>query len=173
MNARQVAAATVTPFVSNYYLNLPLGPRAFVVIYGAPGAGKSCMAALLASGLTPAAYVPVEEGISESLTKRLQWLELRNEGLHFFENVSTESLLDLGRDYRVLVIDSVTKARITPDDLGYMPCLVVGTIQVVKDGSAAGSMRWLHDPDVVIRVEGMKWKTEKNRYGALSEGAVV
>jgi len=69
----------------------------------------------------------------------------------------------------VLGVDSVTASILQPEDLRQLieatgVGLLAATLQVTKSGLPAGGNALLHEADVVIGVEDMRWQVEKTRY---------
>lgn len=174
--ARQLAMAHWTMITSAAYPSIRLLAGAFVVVYGPPGAGKSTMQVRWLDSIEgPVTLAALEEGIGPAVSERLSRLNVRRADFHLWAGGSVDDLVvELLEDKaQALGVDSLTVSQLVPDELrrvqraGQVP-LVVGTAQVTKAGLAAGSNAWIHEADVVVHVEEMKWSLEKSRYQAPS-----
>lgn len=162
------------------YPNLRFDTGCTILVYGAPGAGKTLFSLKLADGLTGTVlYVNLEEGIGISLVEYLRSLEIRREDFLCVGGLSHEDLRAHLEHFHpdTLVIDSLTVSSLQPVDLQgiqeqYSPTMVI-TLQVNKEGAPAGSMSLLHIADVVVQVKQLHWQVEKNRFGGLVAGSVL
>jgi len=123
--------------------------------------------------------VPLEEGFGEALSSRLRRLEVSRSDLliALLHDVSTIDKTIEERGIEMFVLDSITVSTLRPRDLVALArqreVEVVCVAQVNKAGDLAGALELAHDCDVLIRVEEMKWKVEKNRFGELLSGEVL
>ena len=171
-SARELASANWTLVESTAYPSLRVLKGALALVYGGPGAGKSTMAARWLDKVAgPVVYVATEEGLGPVLSERLSRLAIRRRDFHVCSGGTVDSLVEELAQVkaRALCIDSLSVAQLVPGELrkvqesAKVP-LVLGTLQVTKSGQAAGSHAWLHEADVVVHVEKMKWTLEKSRY---------
>jgi predicted ATP-dependent serine protease len=171
--AADLAKAAWTPVISAAYGNLRLGAGALVVVYGPPGGGKSTFATRLLDGFRgPVVLQSVEEAPGPSLHARLHRCRVRRADFVIAGRASVDQVANVVRDKRAvgLVVDSVQIAAFTPDELRHLllvlPTLrvVVGVAQVNKAGRIEGRERLLHEADVAIQCEGLRWAVTKSRY---------
>jgi len=159
---------------------VPVGRPAITVVYGTPGHGKSTMVTKIADARGgPVLMIPLEEGFGEALSSRLRRLEIARPDLliALLHDVTSIDRTIEERGVNMLVLDSITVSTLQTKDLVALArqreVEVVCVAQVNKDGAMAGAMELAHDCDVLIRVENMKWKVEKNRFGELLSGEVL
>jgi DNA repair protein RadA/Sms len=147
--------------------------------FGAPGAGKTTfmlrMADAIASAGERVLFVSAEEGVGDSLRKKLRDMELFSDDLWFVPASTSADVLDVVEDKEIswVFVDSFNMIRWGLTDLEAIHRGGVGlcwSAHVVKDGSASGPMMLQHVCDVVLEVEALKWKQVKNRFGPLLEG---
>ena len=170
-SARDLASSHWTLVESAAY-PLRVLKGALALVYGPPGAGKSTMAARWLDGVEgPVVFVAAEEGLGPALSERLSRLAIRRRDFHVLSGGTVDALVEELQQVkaRAVCIDSLSVAQLVPGELrkvqesAKVP-LVLGTLQVTKSGQAAGSHAWLHEADVVVHVEKMKWTLEKSRY---------
>jgi len=159
---------------------IPIGRPALTVVYGSPGHGKSTMVTKIADARGGSVLmVPLEEGFGEALSSRLRRLEVSRADLliALLHDVSTIDKAIEEHGIEMFVLDSITVSTLRPRDLVALArqreVEVVCVAQVNKAGDLAGALELAHDCDVLIRVEEMKWKVEKNRFGELLSGEVL
>lgn len=152
------------------YPGIAVGPNCLVMVHGPPGGGKSTMATMWVKG-TRAVYLSAEEGLSATLGNRVRRCNLsRNETIMWISRCSVDGLLQVVEEFRArwLVIDSIPMTSFRPDHLRLIATNkvrgLVAVQQSTKAGDAAGSQAFLHEADVVIRVEHGKWTIEKSRF---------
>lgn len=171
--AAALAKAAWTPVVSAAYTHLRLGSGALLVLYGAPGSGKSSMATRLIGGLrAPVILQSVEETPGPSLHARLERCGVRRDDFLVAGRASVDQIAALVQKTRAaaLAIDSVQVAAFSAEDLRHLllvlPTLrvVVAIAQVNKHGEIEGRQRLLHESDIAIHVEGLRWRVTKSRY---------
>lgn len=149
---------------------LIVGPGALVLIYGAPGAGKSTLALKWAARLRPALVFPLEMRLGPTLIDLLQRLEIQHDDIWLEMPNGFQHAIDIVMDRRprCLVLDSVASSTFTPDDLRKLAdaskIVVFAVQQVTKTGAVAGSNQYSHMADVVVEVHSLKWCATKSRY---------
>lgn len=163
---------------SKAYPDISLGVSSMVVVYGAPGAGKSTFALKFAAGFDSSIYYSLEMGAGPLMADMLRRLDIRSQGLWVEPAGSAQRMLELAAGKEpCLVVDSGTICTVLPDDWQRVARenskVVLVLLQVTKAGDFAGSMSWAHDADVVIKVDSMKWVIEKSRYQAGGSGWVI
>ncbi len=171
--AAELARASWTPVVSSAYTHLRLGVGALLVVYGPAGGGKSSLATRLLDGLrAPVILQSVEEPPGPSLHARLARCGVKRNDFTIAGRASVDQLAALIRDRKAVAlgIDSVQVAAFTPDDLRHL-LLVLPTLQIIvaiaqvnKRGEIEGRERLLHEADIAIRVEDLRWTITKSRY---------
>lgn len=79
-------------------------------------------------------------------------------------------ILNAARQGHAVVIDSLSVSTFQPGDLrGLMDAgcpLLIGVLHATKAGDYRGSTSFVHECDIVLRVENGAWTSEKNRFGA-------
>lgn len=140
-----------------------------MLVYGAPGAGKSTFASLLADDFRTGLYVAHEEG-DESIADRVQRLEIAN--MYLSDAAKYTEILadleDLGGEVDILALDSITSMGLSVEKFSMLSgqaSRIVAVAQITKDGNFAGTQAYAHLADVVLEVSGMQVRVEKNRYG--------
>lgn len=180
--AAALAKAAWTPVLSASYPELRLGVGALVVVFGPPGGGKSTYATRMLDGFrAPVVLQSIEEAPGPSLHARLRRCHVIRDDFTIVGRASVDQLADLVRSARAMAvgIDSVQMAAFTPEDLRHfllvVPNLrvVVAIAQVNKEGRIEGRERLLHEADVAVRCEGLRWTVTKSRYQAGSIGGDV
>ena len=170
--ARDLVARTWTTVASSTYPELRLLRGALVVIYGSPGAGKSTMLIrLLDSIRRPTVLLSTEERLGAAVGERLSRLGVHRADFHVIGRGTVDDVVALCDRVKadVLGVDSVTASILQPEDLRQLieatgVGLLAATLQVTKSGLPAGGNALLHEADVVIGVEDMRWQVEKTRY---------
>lgn len=167
-------------FTTDNAYGIRVGRSSLVAVYGKQGSGKSTMCAKFLDSIPgDVLYCPVEEGIrSDTVADRLEWLEIHRDGFYVADLGLIRDLDPMmDRDYRAIGIDSLNRTKLLVPDLRALSdqkgLLVMFVLQITKEGLAAGPQSTLHDADVVIRVEGMRWEIEKSRYEAPRQGEVM
>lgn len=180
--ARDIARMAWRTVDQGAYPELALGAGALVLISGPPGSGKSTMAARLLDAVKgPVLLVASEEGISPSLSARLLRVGVKRETFHVLTRATVDAVVGFAAEREVvaLAVDSVTEAAWSASELRHVlevvPSLdlLIGVLQVTKDGLPAGAMQLQHESDVHVAVEGLRWSTIKSRYGAAGIGGEV
>jgi predicted ATP-dependent serine protease len=172
-SARELARMTWQTIESRRYPEVKLGRGAFVVATGAPGNGKSSLAAGLLDGFpAPVLLLSVEEPPGPTLAGRLLRVGVRRDDFGVVGHATVDQVVDLLRQTKVaaLGIDSIQPSMFTARDvrhlLAVVPTLavIVATAQVNADGHIAGVRAVEHEADVVLDVEAMRWRLRKSRY---------
>lgn len=131
-------------------------PGFTAMIFGLPKMGKSYMAVEFAGYLArnhgTVLYVAKEEGIDDTLQKKLKEKDVAHPDL-----LGSNYLPDDLAPYDFIFLDSVTKLKLTPDDLEELKKRYPGKsfiyiFQTTKSGAFRGSNDFMHDVDVVIEV---------------------
>jgi len=146
-----------------------VGRSSFVILWGPPSGGKSTLGLKLASEFIPSLFLPLEMKIGPLLADMCSRLEVVSPRVRFEEPQSQRDVFNMAQSgVRMVVIDSVTVATLTPDDVHRIvrssQVIVVGILQATKTGLAAGPNAWLHASDCTIHVEDMKWELQKSRF---------
>jgi predicted ATP-dependent serine protease len=151
-----------------------IGDGAVIGIYGAAGQGKSTLACRIADGIPGAAlYIPAEEGQSPSTSSRLLRGNVKGDDFFIASPGEVAAIAKDAQDVGAtsLVIDSLQVATWSAGDLRRVIDLVsslsvvIATMQVNKRGLPAGENAIIHEVDITIRVESMRWELEKSRLG--------
>ena len=149
------------------------------IVHGLPKSGKSTFCISFAGYLSEhqgkVLYIAAEEGHSGTIqdilrrtpqnTDRVNFADLRT-----FKEIDRE--LNSG-SYRFVFIDSLSKAKIAPEQLEalrkkYKDVAFIGVLQSTKAGSFKGSQEYAHDVDIVVNVvDGIA--TQNGRFQAYSE----
>lgn len=140
-----------------------------MMVYGKPGQGKSTFSILLARYLAKekglrVLYVAAEEKFGYTLQEKIKRLKALTPNLDFAEDLTSSDL----HNYDVVLLDSVNHLQMDADELATLPqnCAYVWIFQSTKEGNYKGGQQYAHDSDTVIKVDSMKARTEKNRFGA-------
>lgn len=140
-----------------------------MMVYGKPGQGKSTFSILLARYLAKekglrVLYVAAEEKFGYTLQEKIKRLEALTPNLDFAEDLTFSDL----HNYDVVLLDSVNHLQMDADELATLPqnCAYVWIFQATKEGNYKGGQQYAHDSDIVIKVDSMKARIEKNRFGA-------
>lgn len=176
-----VASSWTVLDVSDALPGVRIAPRSLVLLTGAPGAGKSTLALQLANcSARPVVLFAAEERLGQSVGDRLSRLGIRREDFHVVGRGSVDELVAFCRRVHaaVLVVDSVSASTLLAHDLRAIVNqltldMLVGTVQVVKDGTMRGPRELAHECDLLVEVEGGRWRVLKSRYSATgAEGEV-
>jgi predicted ATP-dependent serine protease len=162
-----------TPIEQNAYANIEVGDGGLIAMFGGAGQGKSTMACRFADGIPgPAYYISAEEGVSRAVSARLLRANVKRKDFYIGPPGAVISIVEDAQNIgaRSLIIDSLQVASWSPGDLRRVLSLVkslsalIVTLQVNKRGLPAGENAILHEVDVTIHVDGMRWELEKSRY---------
>jgi hypothetical protein len=143
------------------------------VIYGEKFSGKSTFALKLADYLTKfgtVIYFSVEEGVKMTMQNKLRTLGITNSKFNISAEQLPEAIMKMAKKFDFVIIDSLTTADISADDLRNAKLVssktaYIGINHITTDGRAKGGTGQLHNPDIVIKVEPIgKPVVEKNRY---------
>lgn len=149
---------------------LVLGASCLLLVAGLPGSGKTAMLLLLADLLRPSIVLPLEMGMGPLLSSYLQWLEVFSPDVRFEECDTLPDVYGLAatRGLRSFIVDSFTASSIQPGDALRLArahdVVVAGSLQLLKDGSHAGSAQWGHAADVMLEVNSGRWRLTKSRF---------
>lgn len=138
------------------------------MVFGLPKSGKSTLcidfARHLAEHHGKVLYVAIEEGFGYTLKEKFERLNAIHPNL-----VIAEKLPDDLSAYKFVFIDSVSKARLTSQDLTKMKkdnpkTAFVFIFHSTKEGNFRGQQDFAHDVDVIINVENGNAKAN-GRFG--------
>jgi hypothetical protein len=141
-------------------------PGFTAMVSGKPKFGKSTLcvdfAGYLAKTQGPVLYVATEEGLNRTLQDKL---ELVKQARLTVASVLPDNL----RPYEYIFLDSVTRLKLSPDDLRKLKADNPGKsfiyiFQVTKDGRFRGANDFQHDVDVVIDVPEKGRATQMGRF---------
>jgi predicted ATP-dependent serine protease len=172
-NARALAGMAWRKIEQPAYPNLELGWGALVLTEGPSGSGKSTFTCCLGNAVKGAALlVAAEEGLSPTLAARLQRCAVKRDDFHVLTRASVDAAVAFATEKRIVtcILDSIQEATWTSRELRHVlevvPTLglLIAVAQVTKEGVMAGSNRYRHEADVVIRVESLAWNLTKSRY---------
>ncbi len=150
------------------------------IIFGPPKQGKSILAIQMADELSKygrTLYVAAEEGLGATLKQKVQdFAPEMNNNLEFSNWKNLKEITEgLEEDpaYSFVFIDSISKARLTVEDIENLkkkfPRIAWITImQSTKEGQFRGSQEYAHDCDIVIQVSN-GIATQQGRFCAGSE----
>jgi predicted ATP-dependent serine protease len=169
VSANELAGEDQKTFALEPYSQIKVQRGAFGLVFGPPNCGKTTGGILLASGRRPSVFVSAEMGAGPALAGYLRRLEVRAPDLTIVEAQSTAEIFDAAASgIRTLVIDSLSVLTLLPDDLTAMAkgnnIVVIGLMQVTKDGAARGSNEWIHAADFIIECQSMRWRLTKSRF---------
>ena len=157
------------------YPDLRLLRGALALFWGPPGAGKSSILAKLLDTLDrPVVLVAAEERFGPAVAERLSRLGIKRDSFHVVGQGSVDEIAGFCRKVKAdaLGVDSVSAAGLTGAELRSLAAaagvgLLAGTLQATKDGQPLGANEVLHEADLVVHVEALKWEVTKSRYQAL------
>ena len=170
VTAQELARSLSRVFTVEACPGLLLGPGAFVVTHGGPGAGKTTQLLKVADSLQPSVAVMLEMGVGPLLASMLRRLEIVTQHVTFHEPRDLPAIFELAKtpQLRCLLIDSLSVSTLRPDDArslaGANGIVVWGTLQETKSGTFRGSNEWAHAADVILSVADMRWTLTKSRY---------
>ncbi len=161
-------------FAGEWKTLLGVPERGFTaLIYGEKFCGKSTFALKLADYLTKfgkVIYFSVEEGVKMTMQNKLRTLGITNSKLNISSEQLPEAIMKMAKKFDFAIIDSLTTADISADDLrnaklANAKTAYIGINHITTDGRAKGGTGQLHNPDIVIKIEPIgKPIVEKNRY---------
>lgn len=171
-SARELVKRKWSTLESKAYPALVLSKGALVAVWGPPGAGKSTFATRYVDGLVrPIVYFSAEEKLGPTLAARLERCGVTRADFHVVGQGSIDAVCAMSTnvDAVALVLDSVSMTTIQPGDLRRLleaagVDVVLFLLHATKDGQAAGSMAFLHEADVIVELETMRWRASKSRY---------
>jgi predicted ATP-dependent serine protease len=172
-NARDLARLTWADVPHVVYPDVKIGAGALVLVSGPPGAGKSSWACrLLDSVPGPVLYVAAEEGLSPTLAARLLRCNVKRENFNVIARASVDATVARLRELRAVacVLDSVSEAAWSASELRHVLGVVGGltmliaVCQVNKQNELLGVNALLHEADLHVVVEGMRYQLRKSRF---------
>jgi len=153
-----------------------------VGLHGEPGAGKTTLllkmaASLLSARRGPVLFLSLEEGLGETLRRKLQWLEIRDGNLLLSAEGDWNYVIGLLSELsaRWLMVDStglLKLGQIQFDFIKRQDVSLAFALHERKEGGYYGPSDMGHFADVLVLVERGRFRQEKNRFGALVEGEV-
>ncbi len=168
------------------YPTLQLRRGALVVLTGPPGAGKSTMACLAADSTRKTVVLAsVEEPPGPSLAARLGRCGVRRSDFGVVGRASVDQLVEVcrRRDPAALIVDSVQPADFRARDLRHLLAvlprleILFAVSQQNKRGVVHGEQALVHEADVVIECDALRWRLSKSRYQPIdvpeARGAVL
>ncbi|MBL6445027.1 hypothetical protein JMN32_01820 [Fulvivirga sp. 29W222] len=144
-------------------------PGFSVLIYGAPKFGKSYLAVEFAGYLAAnhgrVLYLTKEEGIGHTIQDKVREKGVAHPNLLIASGYIPGDL----SGYDFIFLDSITKLKLSPDDLLRMKeenpgVSFVYISQVTQDGRARGSKEFEHDVDVIIHVPEKGYAIQNGRF---------
>jgi DNA repair protein RadA/Sms len=153
-----------------------------VLVWGEPGGGKSSFALMVGQAWVRARsevvlFVSAEEGLGETVSSRLRWLEIIEDRLLIVPACSPGDALStaVAREVSLVILDSWSVAGWSLTDLAQLKerVSVLFVCHVTKGNELAGPQYLAHYVDQSIHVEGGRFKHVKNRFGPLLEGVVL
>ena len=172
-SAREIARMTWHQIAHATYPELVLGAKSMLMVFGAPGSGKSTFAARLCDSIPgPCVYVSGEEGISPSLACRLDRCAVRRDDFLVLARASVDHVVEAARRRKTtsLCIDSVAECVWRADELRHLlevlPLLdvLIAVVQINKAGEPLGRQAIGHESDVTVSCQEMLWSLKKSRY---------
>jgi len=173
-SARDLVKRSWTLVESSTYPSVVVGRRGILAVHGQPGGGKSTWLVKYLDGIEgPVMLFSAEERLGPTVAGRLSRLGIKRADFRVVGQSSVDELVAEARHTktRVLAIDSITVTTLQPTDLRRLVeaaalGALVFVLQSTKDGGAAGSHAYLHEADVVMKVEKLRWEIVKSRYQA-------
>ncbi len=158
---------------------LRLVQKAMVLLWGRPGMGKSTMACRSLDTLQggAVALVATESGVGPAVRELLVRTAVKREDFYVVgRGASVDDVCRLLHDWKCVgaCIDSAQQSAWTSGELRHilsvLPHLRVlfVTSQVNATGAPAGPTALLHECDVEIEVEDLRWRVNKSRYEAIT-----
>jgi hypothetical protein len=167
---------------SRAYPSLRLGFGSFVLVWGPPGGGKSTYVLRAMNGMDGAVVLhSIEESAGPTVAERLVRAEVTRSDFVIVGRSSVDTVAGIVRERKAvaLAVDSFQLAAYTADELRHLllvlpslRCLFVVS-QVNKEGQIEGRNRLLHECDIAIQCESMRWKVTRSRYQAEGEGGSI
>lgn len=158
------------------YPDLVLGTGCLALAVGPAGSGKStCLVRALDGMRGPVVVQSLEEAPGPSLASRLARVKVRRDDFFLVGRASVDQLVEVCRRVKAVAlgIDSVQMASFSADELRHLTVVlptvrtVWCTSQVNKQGRAAGREELIHEADLVLQLDAMKWTLTKSRYQPL------
>lgn len=170
--ARALVASRQQSFPAKPY-PFRVAPASLLIFYGPMGSGKSTTGFRCCQAQVPSLIICLEEGVGEAVANRLRRLEIISDQVRIENPGTINEMVDLVLDRApaFTLIDSLNVCSFIPADVLKLARsqrgVICGVLQMTKAGDAAGPRSWLHDADVVVRVEAGHWYLEKSRYQEL------
>ena len=166
----------------------PIGPAAYLLVWGARGSGKSTfcvgLAAAWAEAHGPAELVAIEEGPGPALQDKIQRLGIGRADLGIRRTSDVQELITLAGETSLTVVDSISEAGLGTDEVAALreaykdagTGLVVVAHALKTAGDYKGPSEWGHGVDIELQIyeEGGKSvaETRKNRFAPLRAAEV-
>jgi predicted ATP-dependent serine protease len=179
LTANQLAALDQKSLPLGPYTGLKFAPGSLIALAGQAGSGKSTMALRIAAAVRPSVYLSFEEGLNEGFASKLRRLEIRHSDLYVEVPSTVYEMVEVIRERspRSVIIDSIQVTSLLPKDARSLASMIGGLVvavsQINRQGDMSGTAAWDHEVDVLLRLDSMRWKATKNRFGELSEGEVL
>lgn len=176
-SARDIARMNWQQVPHEVYAELVVGQGALVEVSGQPGAGKSSFACRLLDSIPgTVVLVSAEEGLSPSLSARLSRCRVARGDFRVLTRASVDAVVARTVELKAvaLCVDSVSEVAWSASELRHIleviPTLAVliAVLQVTKQGLPSGANALLHEADVHVSVESMRWSLKKSRYQDLA-----
>lgn len=144
-----------------------------MVVYGESGQGKSTWVIEFANYLAEhhgrVLYNSSEERISQSLKRKLLKYDSDNFAIAECQTYKALKTAVRGNGFKFIVIDSVNDMNIKPNQLAELTEMnpdkaFIFILQATKQGTYKGNSQFVHDADVLIRLENYQPIVEKTRY---------
>jgi hypothetical protein len=157
---------------------LPWSAPTMVLCWGAAGSGKSTLAYQIAAQCSPVTIASLEESPGPPMARRLTMAGMNTRrDVQVLVKPGLHEILNAARHGHAVVIDSISVSTFQPGDLrGLMDAgcpLLIGVLHATKGGDYRGPTSFVHECDIVLRVEDGAWTTEKNRFGASGVGGGI
>lgn len=161
---------------------IPTESTVCVLAWGEPGGGKSSFALMVGQAWVRARaevvlFISAEEGVGETVSSRLRWLEVCEEQLLIVPACSPGDALStaVAHEASLIILDSWSVAGWSLTDLAQLreSVSVLFICHVTKGNELAGPSYLSHYVDQSIHIEGGRFKHKKNRFGPLLEGVVL
>lgn len=179
--AEELAKATWNEVRLAPYPDLRVGVGALVLVVGPSGSGKSTMTIRALDGVDgPVVFVSGEMGLGPALGSMLGRLGVRRRSFVVMGRSSADAIREQVLKVRAVALglDSVQSLDLEPDELRRLLSTttlraLVGISQVNKAGAVHGDNALVHEADVIVRCEALRWSLAKSRYQAPELGGSV
>ncbi len=145
-----------------------------MVIYARPKYGKSnlCLdfAGYLSRNHGRVLYVTGEEKVNQTFQDKLLQRKAAHPNLY-----ATGALPSDFSDWDFVILDSLTRLRISAEELEYLkkryyPTSFIAVLQVTKDGTARGSNQYIHNADSIVHLPEIGRAVQ---YGRFNQGGEI